>query len=136
MREYSLHINLDVRVGDLNYGNHVGHEHYFLYFQEARLAYLKQLGYSESDIEGLGMVVAEASCRYKQELLLGDRIQVHCKITDIKTKAFIFKYAITRGETVCATGATTNLYLDRSLKKVVSLPGAFVRAVHAFETKP
>lgn len=136
MRETSFFIDLDVRVGDLNYGNHVGHQHYFLYFQEARMAYLKQLGYSELDIEGLSTTVAEASCRYKRELLLGDRIRVHCKIADIKNKAFVFEYAIARGETVCATGATTSLCLDPGLKKVVSLPEAFIRAVKAFEGKP
>ena len=129
----SFFIDLDVRVGDLNYGNHVGYHHYFLYFQEARMAYLKQFGYTESDIEGLGMVVADASCRYRQELLLGDRIRVHCRIPDIKAKLFVFEYTIFRGETVCATGTTTNLCLDRSRKKVVSVPEVFVRAVKMYE---
>jgi acyl-CoA thioester hydrolase len=136
MGERPFHIDLDVRVGDLNYGNHVGHQHYFLYFQEARMAYLKQLGYSETDIEGLSMVVAEASCRYKRELLHGDRIQVQCGIAEIKSKAFIFEYTITRDLTVCATGATTSLCLDPGSKRVASLPEAFVQAVNVFEARP
>ena len=133
MSEYPFSIDLDVRVGDLNYGNHVGHQHYFLYFQEARMGYLRQVGYSETDIEGLRMVVAEASCRYKRELLLGDKLRVHCRISEIKTKAFIFDYAITRDGTLCATGSTTNLCLDPVRKKVATLPEAFSRAVHDFQ---
>ncbi|MEJ2039613.1 MAG: thioesterase family protein [Desulfosarcinaceae bacterium] len=135
MNPLSFCIHLDVRAGDLNYGNHVSHHNYFLYFQEARIAYLGQLGYTEMDIEGLGMVIAEAGCRYKHELLLGDKLGVCCGISEIKAKAFTFEYAIVRGETLCATGSTACLCLDRTLRKVVPLPPAFTAAVQAFEAK-
>ena len=133
MNPFPFFIDLNVRVGDLNYGNHVGHQHFFLYFHEVRLAYLNQLGFSESDIQGLSLVVAEAHCRYRHELLLGDQIRVFCRISEIKAKVFIFEYQITRHETVCATGTTTCLCLDPRRKRAVSLPADFLEAVQRFE---
>jgi len=126
-------VALRVRVADLNYGNHVGYHCHFLYFQEARIAYLARLGYSEMDIDGVGMIVAGAECRYKRELLLGDRIQVTCRVSEIKGRRFRMEYAILKDGRVCATGATDNLCFDYPTQRMVSLPEPFIAAVKNFE---
>jgi len=126
-------ISLTVRVSDLNYGNHVGHQNFFLYFQEARIAYLAQFGYSELDIEGHGMIVGEANCKYKQELFLNDRIRIACGIKEIKSKLFVMQYRITKDRATCAEGFTKNLCYDYQAKKVVRLPDAFVKKIASFE---
>lgn len=133
MTDFRFTIPITVRIGDINYGNHVGHQNFLLYFQEARIAYLGRLGFSEMDIGGYGMIVADVTCRYRRELFLGDVIDVGCRISEMKSKAFIMEYRIEKMDTTCATGATTNLCLDYAAKKVVALPGAFVAAVRAFE---
>jgi acyl-CoA thioester hydrolase len=133
MNPFRFSIPLKVRVNDLNYGNHVGHQVYFSFFQEARAAYLNQFGFSELNIEGLGMIMAEAACRYKQQLLLGDAIQVACAVVELRPKRFTMAYRINRGDTVCAEGSTINLCYDYAAQKVVRLPEAFTRHIKAFE---
>ncbi|MGD9369578.1 MAG: thioesterase family protein [Desulfobacteraceae bacterium] len=133
MKNDKFSIPLTVRSSDLNYGNHVGYQNYFSYFQEARIAYLNRLGYSELDIEGYGMIVGEANCKYKQELFLNDSIQVTCRTNSIKSKRFVMEYRIFRGDSICAEGFTTNYCYDYQAKTVVRLPAAFVQAVSAFE---
>lgn len=133
MKDFKMSIPITVRIGDINYGNHVGHQNFLLYFQEARIAYLGNLGFSEMDIGGYGMIMAEATCRYRQELFLGDVIDVGCRVSEIKSKAFVMEYRIEKMNAACATGATTNLCFDYTAKKVVTLPEAFVEAVRAFE---
>ena len=54
MSTFKFSMPLKVRIGDINYGNHVGHETFFSYFQEARIAYLSRFGFSEIDIGGCG----------------------------------------------------------------------------------
>jgi YbgC/YbaW family acyl-CoA thioester hydrolase len=124
---------LTVRIGDLNYGNHVDYQNFFSYFQEARIAYLNRLGYSELDIEGYGMIVGEANCKYKQELFLNDNIQVACRTSVIKSKLFIMEYRISKADNICAEGFTKNFCYDYQAKSVVRLPEPFVQAITAFE---
>lgn len=133
MDPFKFSIPLAVRVSDLNYGNHVGYQNYFSYFQEARIAYLAQFGYSEMDIEGHGMIVGEANCKYKHELFLDDRIRIACRIKTLKSKLFVMQYQITRDGAPCADGFTKNLCYDYQGKKVVRLPEAFVIKIRAFE---
>ena len=123
-----------VRVNDLNYGNHVGHQHYFSFFQEARVAYLKQFGFSELDIGGLGMIVAEAGCRYKQQLFLNDSITVACAVAELKPKRFTMEYRIKKAEVVCAEGFTINMCFDYLSQKVARLPEEFNQLIRKFET--
>jgi acyl-CoA thioester hydrolase len=134
MKDFKFTIPVTVRVAEINYGNHVGYQHFLSYFQESRIAYLRQLGFSERDIGGYGMIVSEVTCRYRRELFLGDLIDVGCRIPEMKSKAFIMEYRIEKMNTTCATGATTNLCFDYAAKKVVPLPGEFVAAVKAFES--
>jgi acyl-CoA thioester hydrolase len=133
MKPFRFYIPLKVRINDLNYGNHVGHQVYFSFFQESRVAYLNQFGFSELDIEGLGMIMAEAGCRYKQQLLLGDSIQVACAVVELKPKRFTMVYQINKGDTVCAEGSTINICYDYAAQKVARLPEGFVRRIKAFE---
>lgn len=133
MTEFKFSIPLKVRIDDLNYGNHVGYQVYFVYFQQARIAYLNQFRFSEFDINGYGMIISEANCKYKQELLFGDDIIVKCKVTELRSKMFIMDYLVTKTDKVCALGFTNNMCFDYSNKKVVSLPQEFINKIKKFE---
>ena len=130
---YKFSIPLSVRAGDLNYGNHVAYYNFLLYFQEARIAYLAQFGYSELDIHGYGMIVSDARCRYKRELFLGDALHVYCKVSDLKPKRFTMHYQIEKQDTICAVGTTENLCYDYKAKRLTKLPEEFVAAIADFE---
>ena len=133
MESFNFSIPITVRIGDINYGNHAGYHCYFLFFQEARIAYLKQFGFSEHDIAGYAMMISTADCRYKRELFLGDEVMVSCRVSRLKSKLFTMNYRIERAGQVCATGSTTSLCLDPRGKKAVKLPPVFVRVVEEFE---
>lgn len=133
MTPFKFSIPLTVRVGDINYRNHVGYHNYLLYFQEARMAYFNQLGCTERDIYGVGMVISEATCGYKHQLFLGDSIQVYCGVNALGHKMFQMGYQIEKEGVVCAVGATTNLCYDYQLEKVVPLPRAFIDAIRNYE---
>lgn len=133
MKTHRFSIPLTVRVIDLNYANHVGYQNYFSFFQEARIAYLNQFEYSEVDIEGHGMIIGEANCRYNQELFLKDNIQVACAVTKLMSKGFVMEYQISKTNVVCATGHTKNFISNYETKQVIRLPEAFVQTVEAFE---
>jgi len=132
-KEFQLTVPIKIRISDINYGNHVGYDRYFTFFQEARIAYLNQFGFSELDIGGFGMMVSDAGCRYKRELNMGDAIEVQCRISHLKKKAFVMAYRILRNGKICATGSTTNICYDYHEKKIADWPPAFIRVIREFE---
>ena len=136
MQPFKLAIPITVRIGDINYGNHVGHQNFFLYFQEARIAYLGQFGLSELDIHGCGIIISAAECSYNQELFLGDKILVGCRICELKPKLFIMDYRIERADTLCAAGSTKSLCYDYQHKRVVHWPREFIDAIKSYEGLP
>jgi 4-hydroxybenzoyl-CoA thioesterase len=48
----SIRDSMDVRIGDINYGGHMANDAILRLAHEARLRWLKSMGYSELDVEG------------------------------------------------------------------------------------
>ena len=133
MADFNFSFPLQVRISDVNYGNHVSYAYYLLYFQDARIAYLNNLGFSELDIGGKGIIVTEVNCKYKRELKLGDNLDVHCKVSSLSSKGFEMDYEIKRAGKSCATSHMNFLCFDYNEKKVSALPEVFSKKVSEFE---
>ncbi len=71
-----------VRIGDINYGGHLGNDAVLSLAHEARLQYFKSLGYSEIDIEGVGIVLADAVVVYRAEAFHGEQLTVRIALGD------------------------------------------------------
>ena len=76
MEGFKFTIPYKVRVVDVNYGGHVANSAVLNFFQDARIAYLQNLGgYSELDIGGqCGIILPEARVRYLAEMFLNDEL--------------------------------------------------------------
>ncbi|MDZ4198878.1 MAG: thioesterase family protein [Kiritimatiellia bacterium] len=67
---------LEVRIGDVNYGGHLGNDAVLALLQEARLRFLAQSGFSEKDAGGCGLIMMDASIQYVSQAFHGDRLRV------------------------------------------------------------
>lgn len=118
-----------VTIADINYGGHLGNDRAFLIFQEARIRFLENLGYSEANIsEGKGLVVVEAGCRYLREVFLHDELEVRVALGEVVGKKATFEYVVIRkgdSQEVLA-GFTAILAFDYALRKVAALPEHFL----------
>lgn len=118
--------SIDVQVGDLNYGGHVGNERYLLFAQETRIRFLQSLGYSEMKFGPFGLVLSEASIEYLHELFHGDNIQITMSISNISRVSFDCYYSLSiekEGSTInIARIITTMICYDYSARKVRSIP--------------
>lgn len=125
--EFLFTTELDVRITDINYGNHLGNDSLLSLVHEARVQFLVSLGYSEKDIEGIGIIMGDAAIVYKSEAHYGDRLKIDIAVSDISRKTCDFLYKVTKpvGETVafCKTGI---VFYDYQLKKPVSIPDKFL----------
>lgn len=123
-----------VRVGDINYGGHLGNDKYLLLFHDARLAFLAALGASEKDIGGgAGLIMSEAHVRFQAEIFLGDELEVSVRPRDVQASRFALDYQVRRmgdGAEVAA-GYTTLVAFDYARRRVARLPETFQTALQA-----
>ena len=121
-----------VRVGDINYGGHLGNDKYLLLFHDARLAFLASLGATEKDSGGgTGLIMSEAHVRFLAEVFLGDELEVSVRPRDVQATRFVLDYEVTRlGDgAVVAGGFTAMVAFDYARRKVTRLPEAFHSAL-------
>ena len=135
MKGFNLTIPYTVRVVDVNYGGHVANSAVLNFFQDARIAYLKNLGsYSELDIGSqCGIILPEAHVRYKAEMFLGDNLVIGVRIKNISRSSFTMEYRIERDGEVMAEGETALVCFDYQKRKPRRLDVGFREKVVAFE---
>ncbi len=121
---FNFHCFIPIRITDVNYGNHVGNDTILSLIHEARMQFLKSLGYTEINMEGTGMIMSDVSIVFKKELYYGDIIMVSVAATQFSRAAFTLVYKIERqGENKPAAIAETGMICyDYENKKIVSVP--------------
>jgi acyl-CoA thioester hydrolase len=113
----------------------VYHANYFVWFEIGRVELLRQLGFSYRDMEGLdgcGIAVIDARCRYKAPARYDDEIIVRTRLKYIRESLIQFEYELMRADdgALLAEGDTTHIVVDRGMKKVL-LPDKYMSALRA-----
>jgi acyl-CoA thioesterase FadM len=67
---------IPLRITDMNYGNHLGNDAVLALVHEARVQFLHSLGYSEMNIEGVGIIMTDAMVVFRSEGFYGDTVTV------------------------------------------------------------
>ena len=116
---------LDVRVSDLNYGNHLGNDSILSLVHEARMRFLSDAGYSEMNVEGVGLIMADAGIQFKSEAFYGETIQIEIAINDIARVSFDLYYRLKCNDRIVAIVKTGMLFFDYENRKIKSVPAGF-----------
>ncbi|MBN3859337.1 esterase [Neisseriaceae bacterium PsAf] len=70
--QYVFRTQIPVMIGDINYGNHLSNDAVLRLAHEARIRFLKSLNYNEGNIEGYGLILADAEIRYVSQAFHGE----------------------------------------------------------------
>jgi len=89
---------------------------YFVWFEVGRSQYCNDCGFSYRDMEretGLFLIVAEASCRYKNSARYEDELIIRTRVTKSTRRTLRFSYEIERsnGDPV-ASGETLHVLIN------------------------
>ena len=87
--------DIRTRITDINYGNHVGNDAMVGIVHEARVLWLHQLGYSELNIEGSGIIMNDLAVNYINESFHGDLLHIEIAMGEISTAGFELYYHLT-----------------------------------------
>jgi len=125
--------SLEVRIYDINYGNHLGHDSLVSMLHEARVRFLKYLGYSELNIGGLGLLMTNLIVNYTGEAFLSDVISINIGITNITKTTIEIVYQAVNSKTnkEIARGLTTMVLFDYEKRRVARIPQKFLSEVDA-----
>lgn len=118
--------HIPVRITDMNYGNHLGNDATLSIIHDARMQFLSTLGFTELNVEGKGMIMADVMVAYKNEGLYGDTLKIELYTDNITTRSFDFLYKIStirNGNIIEIAAAKTGMVsYDYRLKKICETP--------------
>lgn len=118
---------IPVRVTDLNYGGHLGNDALLSLMHEARNRFLRNWRYTEMNVEGAALIMADVGIQYKTEAFEGDELKFEMTAYDFSVTSFDLFYYITRvsDAKLVALGKTNMVCYDYQAKKMKEVPEAF-----------
>ena len=85
---------IPVRIGDVNYGGHVGNDAVLSIIHEARMLMLRSKNYTEMNAGGNSMIMADVMISYKGESVYGDVLTICIYAEEITDRTFDLLYQI------------------------------------------
>lgn len=115
---------LAVRIGDINYGGHLGNDAVLSLIHEARVRFLASRGLSERDLGGPGMIMSDCAIRFRSEAFQGESLRVEIALDDFRRTGFDIYYLLTEAEEgrEVALARTGIVCFDYEKRKTVGVP--------------
>ena len=118
---------IPLRISDINYGGHLGNDAVLSLAQEARIRFLRSLGWSEQDVAGVGIIMTDAVVVYRSEAFYGDVLMIHVGVTDFQQLGcdFVFRMVNRASGKEVARVKTGIVFFDYASRKPVPVPDEF-----------
>lgn len=98
----------------------VHHSNYIRWFEEARLHFMEQAGFSYKKMEDLGVLIPVISveCQYKYAVKFGDEIRINVKIDSFNGVKMSMFYEVyhKNDNRLCVIGKTSHCFVNDSFK--------------------
>jgi acyl-CoA thioesterase FadM len=119
---------LPVRITDINYGGHLGNDSVLSLVHEARVRFLSSMGYSEMNVEGAAIIMADAQIVFRSESYYGDVLRADVGVGSaegVSCEIFTVLTNVSTGTEV-ARAKTTLVFYDYAAKRPLAAPKAFL----------
>lgn len=122
---------IPIYIGHINYGHHLDNALMLSLVSEARVRFFKSLGYTELDVEGVGIVVADVAAQYRSEAFHGETMRVEMAADDFNKYGcdLVWRMSDLATGREVARGKHGILFFDYSARKATSAPAAFIAKV-------
>ena len=127
----SFSIKIKVRYCETDQMGLVHHGNYINYFEEARIAWISNLGllYSEMEKSVILLPVSKLNVSYLRPAYFDDDLVVNVELAELPTSRLIFNYTIKNKDEVIVTGTTVLAFLNKETKKPVRCPDYMLEKV-------
>ncbi len=132
---FAFSTDITLYQSHLNYGGHLDNALLLTVVSEARVRFFKSLGYTELDIEGVGILVSDAALQYRSEAFHGEVMVLRMGATDLGRKGFDMVWSMNERSTLreVARGKTGIVFFDYKTREVVPMPSAFREKLAGFK---
>ena len=127
---FNFSTQIDVRITDINYGGHLGNDSVLGIIHEARVRLLTEKGFSEQDIDGVGIIMADTVIIYSSEGFYGDKLRIDVAVDEISNTGceIYYRFVKLANEKMIVKAKTKIVFYDYISKKVSRTPQIFVNA--------
>ncbi|WP_238378761.1 acyl-CoA thioesterase [Halalkalibacillus sediminis] len=114
-QEFSFYIPVNVRFSETDMFGHVNNVSPFIYFEEARIAYMNEVdlfGPMSQETKKVP-VVADLQCNYLKQMYFGDQLKMYVKTDNVgKSSLDIHYMALNQKEELCIVGRGRVVQID------------------------
>jgi acyl-CoA thioester hydrolase len=100
MGDFRFYHSVEVRYGDLDPQGHVNNAKHLTYFEQARVAYMIELGLFTRDqsFMEIGVILADVRITYLEPVYFGQKIKVGVQAVTLGTKSMTWKQNVVDSE--------------------------------------
>lgn len=116
-------------LSHMNPAGHLDNALLLAVVSEARARYIESMGYTELDVDGAGVIVADAALQYKSEAFRGETMEVAMGASAFSKYGCDLLWRMTdlaSGREV-ARGKTGIVFFDYVARKITAVPESFRR---------
>ena len=127
-KQFPFKTEIDIRVSDINYGNHLGNDALLSILHEARIRFFKNYNCEELKMFGVALIMSDVAVQYKNEAYHGDILQIEMTAYDFSVTAFDLFYFVSRKSDgkVIALAKTNMVCYNYEEKKMKDVPAVFL----------
>jgi len=110
---------------DTDAGGIVYYANYLKFAERARTEYLRHLGINQEEMlkeQGIGFVVKECRISYNTPAKLDDKLNITCKVTELRKVSIKMEQKLYRGDTILAEIEITLAFLSLSTMRPTKIP--------------
>jgi acyl-CoA thioester hydrolase len=126
-KKFDFSTEISLRISDINYGGHLGHDSILSLAHEARVRFFKSHGFTELNVFGPAMILSDVAIYYKSEGFYGDTIIAEIAVCDYLKYGCDLVYRLTNKETgkVVALLKTGIVFIYYEKHEVAQVPKEF-----------
>lgn len=137
MSDFHFYHPVEVRYGDLDPQGHVNNAKHLTYFEQARVAYMIELGLFTKDqsFMEIGVILADVHIAYFEPIYFGQNIKVGVHTVKIGNKSMTWEQNIVDAGTdkQLAKGEVVVVTYDYKQEKTISIPQEWRERIIQFE---
>ena len=128
-KEYVFSTDIPIRISDINRARHLAHHAVLPIMEEARVRFMRSIGYPEENMDGVSFITVDAGIVYKKQGFYGQTLRIEIAVLDFSRKGCDIIYRISNAETgdEMVRAKTGMLFFDYREQKVVAVPDEFRR---------
>ena len=118
---------IPILINNINRGNHLSYDAVLPMLEEARIRFMRSLGYDRENIKGASFIVADVAVIYRKQGRHGQVLKLEIAPADFSSKGLDLVYRISdsvTGEEIIRA-KTGILFYDYEKQKVVAVPEEF-----------